>query len=466
MNQVSYLQLTFQLLLIFVGTGFSSIWDDPDLIAKDTARVNVEVNPEANAKPDLSPPDSQITAPEVQQPAPSAVVMPKATRDSISALMDARSQRVYEDAMQAIAPDTLIPSISRDSASNQNDLDTLKKIEIPAANSDSEMLQIDLKNQENKDSLATQMKTQDSIPLTKKSLSKKELLGPVKVSKVNAIDQMKGEYRSPKKALFLSLAIPGAGQFYVGGDKWNHIRGGIYLLTEVILGGAWYYNSVIVYERQVADYKNYANKNYSPGQYERRIHDYQNDLDDPGDFQIFKDRYAGDRDEYCEAIYGRAEFGGCNQIGSDLNHTNEMGMSAPFPLKDISGELYNSESFYRIIAGNNYVLGWNGLTDQVEATSIPLEANDPYVVLGQSETQKKYRTLRADANNTADLQVWFLGGLILNHLVSAVDAGLSAHYQNQNLYEEKITWYKKPRFNSYVSYRSGWQSTVNAYWSF
>ena len=40
------------------------------------------------------------------------------------------------------------------------------------------------------------------------SMNRRELLGPVKVSKVNGIDEMKGRYKSPRKALFMSLVVP------------------------------------------------------------------------------------------------------------------------------------------------------------------------------------------------------------------------------------------------------------------
>ena len=42
------------------------------------------------------------------------------------------------------------------------------------------------------------------------SISRRDLLGPVKVSKVHGIDEMKGRYKNPRKALFLSLLVPGA----------------------------------------------------------------------------------------------------------------------------------------------------------------------------------------------------------------------------------------------------------------
>ena len=61
-------------------------------------------------------------------------------------------------------------------------------------------------NEENRirDSLAMAGSSSSADVPSSSSVNRRELLGPVKVSKVNGIDEMKGRYKSPRKALFMS----------------------------------------------------------------------------------------------------------------------------------------------------------------------------------------------------------------------------------------------------------------------
>ena len=113
------------------------------------------------------------------------------------------------------------------------------------------------------------------------SMSRRDLLGPVKVSKVYGIDEMKGRYKSPRKALFMSMVIPGSGQLYVGGSTFTNVRGVAYLALEAALWGGWYYYSVYKYDKQVNKYKKFAKNHFSIGRFESQMRDiYLNQLSD------------------------------------------------------------------------------------------------------------------------------------------------------------------------------------------
>ena len=300
-----------------------------------------------------------------------------------------------------------------------------------------------------------------SVAVSSSSISRRDILGPTKVSKVYSIDEMKGQYKSPRKALFFSLVIPGSGQLYVGGSTFNYVRGAAYLAIEGALWGGWYYYSVHKYNKQVKRYKKFAKNHYSAYTYESKIHDLYNSLDDSDEEAEFIERYLSNRETYCKSIYGKASTNGCyvegKELTNDKNHTNHVNGSF---------SLYNSGSYYSTIAGAAYVLGWDDVEDEAAASALNLSDNDAETVaLGTSANWKTYRSMRNKANDYADMQAWFFGGLILNHIVSALDAAWSAHSHNKVLYEEELSWYDKLHFEGgFIPMNS--QSMVNVYFNF
>lgn len=293
------------------------------------------------------------------------------------------------------------------------------------------------------------------------SISRRDILGPTKVSKVYSIDEMKGKYKSPRKALFFSLVVPGSGQLYVGGSTFNYIRGAAYLALEGALWGGWYYYSVYKYDKQVKRYKKFAKNHYSAYTYESKMHDLYNGLDDSDEEAEFVERYLSNRETYCKSIYGEASTNGCyvegKELTNDKNHINHVNGSF---------SLYNSGSYYSSIAGSTYVLGWDDVEDEAAVSALNLSDDDADVVsLGSSANWKIYRSMRSKANDYADMQAWFFGGLILNHIVSALDAAWSAHSHNKVLYEEELSWYDRLHFEGgFIPMNS--QSMVNVYFNF
>lgn len=299
------------------------------------------------------------------------------------------------------------------------------------------------------------------VALSSSSISRRDILGPTKVSKVYSIDEMKGKYKSPRKALFFSLVVPGSGQLYVGGSTFNYIRGAAYLALEGALWGGWYYYSVYKYDKQVKRYKKFAKNHYSAYTYESKMHDLYNGLDDSDEEAEFVERYLSNRETYCKSIYGEASTNGCyvegKELTNDKNHINHVNGSF---------SLYNSGSYYSSIAGSTYVLGWDDVEDEAAVSALNLSDDDADVVsLGSSANWKIYRSMRSKANDYADMQAWFFGGLILNHIVSALDAAWSAHSHNKVLYEEELSWYDRLHFEGgFIPMNS--QSMVNVYFNF
>ena len=317
-----------------------------------------------------------------------------------------------------------------------------------------------------------------SVAASSNSVSRRDLLGPVKVSKVHGIDEMKGRYKNPRKALFLSLLVPGVGQMYVGGTTATYVRGGVYMALEVFMWSGWGYFSIYKYNEQVKKYKRFAKDHYSIGRYEASMRNlynaggklYSNE---------FNNRYMGTRKSFCEAIYGDAGNAGCYHenalFESDSRHLGLFGdkdVMLGDEMKAFSKETkrdFNKESeLFQLISEDAYVLGWEDAESAI-VSDLNLETpNSETASLSKdgSDYQRKYRSLRRDANDYADMQAWFIGGLILNHIVSAVDAALTANAHNKVLYEEDVSWYDRLHFDSGVSFKDSFGWTVRANWGF
>lgn len=301
-------------------------------------------------------------------------------------------------------------------------------------------------------------------------MSRRDLLGPVKVSKVHGIDEMKGKYKSPRKAMFMSLVIPGSGQLYTGGSTFTYVRGGVYLALEAALWGSWYYFSVHKYNDQVDKYKKFAKSHYSIGQYEVKMRNIYKQLADETEESRFENRYMNSREGFCEALYGTANSYGCYVKGQlfqdDKNHLNKFSDQKPLGKEiDALKDVYDVSTIYQQIADDAYVLGWDDVTDEEVVLNLELQTDSPEngtVPLGKSSRQEEYRDMRGKANDYADMQAWFFGGIILNHLISAVDAAFTAHSHNKSLYSEELSWYDRLHFDSYMSFTDGFDVGAQA----
>jgi len=264
---------------------------------------------------------------------------------------------------------------------------------------------------------------------------RKELLGNVNISRVNSMDEVKGSYKSPKRAMFMSLLLPGSGQMYVGGRS-RYVRGTFYMAEEIALISGLYYHSIYRYNEQTKKYKDFANKNFSVSRYEKAMNDIYNNSY-PKNLELL---YGAERKSYCKAFYGNNDF----YVNSCYNNFGINAGEKP----DDNTPLYDDAAYYRIIADENFVLGWADVNPNKEVGENLIHEPPVYKKLGTSKNYDEYVDMRKKANNLADRQAIFLGVIILNHIVSAVDAALSANAHNSSLYEEKISFLDRIRLGS------------------
>ena len=458
---------------VFVAQSFAQTRDlfaEFEAEAVQQSTDSVKAVPSSSSVAPAAPVSSAIQS-SAAAPAPvsSSVVQSSSAVVSSSSVAPVESSATDSSAVSSSSTVAVADSAAADSSkADTATVDSTKIKEYIAA------VNAAMEKSRKQDSLAALSSSSSETALpSSSSMSRRDLLGPVKVSKVHGIDEMKGQYRSPRKALFLSLVIPGSGQLYVGGSKFTYARGVIYLALEAGLWAGWYYNSVYKYDKQVDKYKKFANEHYSIGRYENSMYDLFHSLNDASEESRFVERYMSSRQSFCEALYGSGNNRGC-YTGKQLPYAKESDHKRNFGDKPENldkerkkQDFYEASEVYQIIGGATYVLGWDDVDSVAIVDALDLaDPNSETVSLGQSSNRNKYRSMRNKANDLADMQAWFIGGLILNHLVSAVDAALTANSHNKSLYEEDLSWYDHLRFDSGFSFFNGLGVDVRASWGF
>ena len=440
-----------------------------DLFAEFEAETEATQSSEATATAQSSS-SEQSSSSSVAVVVSSSSEALSSSEQSSSSIALSSSSIAVPDSLQQSSSSVLADSLQLSSSSVVPQDSLSSSSEVSSSSEESSSSEVSSSSQVSSSSMEVAQAPSSS------SMSRRDLLGPVKVSKVHSIDEMKGKYRSPRKALFMSLVIPGSGQLYVGGSTFNYARGAAYLALEAALWGGWYYFTIYKYDKQVDKYKKFAKNHFSIGRYEAQMRDiYLNQLSDETEESRFETRYMSSREDFCKAIYGDAKASNCYVKGklftNDKAHTDRFSVSNPSNLgTEIKNQknFYDKSTVYQLVSEKSYVLGWDDVDSVALGQNLLLEeaSVESIVPLGKSKNLSKYRDMRDKANDYADLQVWFFGGIILNHLVSAIDAAFAANAHNKELYSEDVYWYDRLHFESYMSFLEGFDVGVQASWGF
>jgi hypothetical protein len=300
-------------------------------------------------------------------------------------------------------------------------------------------------------------------------------------------------YRSPRKAFFYSLMLPGAGQAYVG----HWARASAYIVTEAAIGIGWWYYAVHKSDAALQQSKDYANAHWQQSRYEKTykgVYESGSTLDDSVRTDVFTTATPS-RASYCGSIYGspanvngtpNANYVACAEmlpgVKSNNNyqaHYDKSVEDANLTAAQIAGRrasFANPDVFYSLIGSDNeFVIGWEDANNS--ALSLDKIKTSYYDSLadgnpdtkpvsnpwGTSAMQATYNSFRSQSNDYARMQKWFLGGLILNHLVSALDAALLAQGANRKLYDMESRWWDRVRLQGGIAW-SGTPSTQAQAW--
>ena len=266
---------------------------------------------------------------------------------------------------------------------------------------------------------------------------------------VNPMNENRGSYRNPKKALFMSLIVPGLGQAYIGQTKFNYIRAALYFTADVTMGYLWYDYSVVKYDKKVKQYRRFADEHWRQDRYEGKITEMIGTVSD----QYYFERFNPSRASYCQSVLsnegaGAELYKGCWQPYKDefsANYTNfkttyagdydAQGNVNVAATGDRRASFPDDVAFYELIGRDQEFLF--GCDDAQPDPSVPTGYNlTDTVWVGASVNREAYNGMRQTAKDYSRMQTWFLGGIVLNHIASAVDAALTARRHNRILYED------------------------------
>lgn len=223
---------------------------------------------------------------------------------------------------------------------------------------------------------------------------------------------LSNEYRNQNPFIngLYSLAIPGAGQFQTG----RYTKAAIFFSAEVAL---------IVYaivsnnngDKKTKEFQAYAEAHWDAERYARWIERYGKDRYGPTNVTFNDDDF--------NAIRNRKDFSKINQWESGL-HT--IGFSHQLPV-------YQSQQYYELIGKyHQYKFGWD--TYPLDVNGVPVSDKGNYDDLLASEKQfKDYAVERGKANDYYYAASFAASALVINHVLSAVDAFFSTNSYNKEI---------------------------------
>ena len=266
--------------------------------------------------------------------------------------------------------------------------------------------------------------------VVKTSAEPEKPVQPVLVEPVHSINFAKNlkDYRSPKLAMLLSFLVPGLGQAYVK----SYYKTAIFVALEATaIGFSVAYNNKG--KKQMDNAKSFGDQNYDNDS----LKSYYNGL--LGIFTTTKGYVIDSAQTMVSSIYPDTSF--------------------------LKGSKFRWTNYYSDIQSSSYIRGWKDCepttTQIIEANGNPttftgihnsyiLDTVTGYLVykvgdtsttmFGYSISQQHYNAMVSQANNYYKTSQGILLTLLINHVISAVDALISAKAYNDALLGRESMW--------------------------
>ena len=248
------------------------------------------------------------------------------------------------------------------------------------------------------------------------------------------------EYRSPKKAMFMSLLLPGLGQAYTK----KYWKTALFGCVEAALIGFAVKHAIDGRDKK-EDARDFADAHFNPDTF---ITFYK-------DFEIYVDTFDvdtilifGETVDYYENKY-KGITGKSHDINDRQDFDRDIGTDAFVQGWDDCEPSFNSLSGFGnldstiLFFDSSYYFTTYNTTDTLWLLNMYKVANKTLVnsgVFGYSKNQDKYNHMISLSNHYYNVSTILLFFLVANHIASAVDAFISARAFNDKLLNKKSAW--------------------------
>ena len=222
------------------------------------------------------------------------------------------------------------------------------------------------------------------------------------------------ELKSPGKAMLLSAIIPGAGELYAG----STLKAILFFGIEV---GAW--TGVAIYQAEGNDkedqFKDYADNHWSKARYWTWLESLTN-WNDPGVEPIYYQSL--DFDPFDGYFYPASYY---EQFEDDNNFTHNL-------------PTLEDQQYYEMIGKymTQFGPGWDDVWEGYSIDNPPPYEGENNFHWGEADYTSNsvyYMDLRYESNQALDKAAYFFQAVMLNHLISALDAGFTVRMKNRKI---------------------------------
>jgi hypothetical protein len=261
---------------------------------------------------------------------------------------------------------------------------------------------------------------------------------PARIENTRSINFAKNfkEYRSPKVAILLSLLLPGAGQVYAH----NNLKAAVFGAVEI---GLITTSAVLAYKggKRIDEAHRYADEHYDTTLFNTYYKSMKVAI--PGaDTSVFGMSYLSADTFMLYAGQKNQDY--YNAVGNEVS---------PF-VQGWDDVKPRFDSEFRLIsrAGENYFVN----PDSIYLVS-PIVNGDTAAnaMFGFSDNQKTYNRKLNSANGYYGWSQKMLAFLLINHIISAIDAGITAKAFNDRLLGKSSAWQRINLRDNYVRTPAG-----------